>query len=66
MRRASGAQIIAALQAYDDALHGKSGTLADRVVAMAAAIEAASEEEPEPERSRLSVFGPRHTWNPRA
>lgn len=37
----TGAQIVAALQAYDDALHGKSGTLGERVVAMTAAIEAA-------------------------
>jgi len=37
----TGAQIVAALQAYDDALHGKSGTTAERVVAMTAALEAA-------------------------
>lgn len=37
----TGAQIVAALQAYDDVLHEKSGTLGERVVAMTAALEAA-------------------------
>lgn len=58
----SGAQIVAALRAFDESLHGKPGTTADRVVAMAAALEAAQEE---PKQTSVSVFGPRHTWSPR-
>lgn len=41
----SGPQVIAALQAYDEELHGKSGTLGERVVAMLAALEAAQASE---------------------
>jgi hypothetical protein len=59
----SGAQIIAALQAYDEALHGKTGTLGERVVAMTAAIEAAEEAKPTPD---VPAWRPRHDWGPRA
>jgi hypothetical protein len=56
-------QAIIALLAYDEALHGKTGTLGERVVAMTAAIEAAEEAKPAPD---VPAWRPRHDWGPRA